>query len=326
MTVGPISPSAFVLQSNEDLGAVQVTTFISLVMFGVLLSQGYIYFSRNEDRPSLQYMVGFLLFMEACHSFTSSQVIYYDTVTRYLTTQPNSYPLTTSAVIENIITALVQSFFCYRIYRLSEGCILLTVACLTLILLRLVGGMTLAVYSFIDVSTTPNGIVFVVKLSWLITSSLACGAAADVLIAALMLYYLRQLDSPHNHTPTTQIINRLIRFSLQTGLLTSMASVTVIICFQAMQNMIWFSFYVLLAKVYSNSLLASLNARPQMRRQVVVTPAISTLLAFEAAPPISVSFRTTQASRIASNVHTRSVELPSRKSEGEEEGDDHQGL
>ncbi|KAF4616124.1 hypothetical protein D9613_011268 [Agrocybe pediades] len=226
-----------------------------------------------------------------------------------------------------MITALVQSFFCYRIYRLSDRCTLLGVSCLTLILVRFVGGMTLVVYSFMDVPKSANGIDLVVKYSWLITSPLACGAAADVLIAASMLYYLKQMDSPHNQTSTTQIIHRLIRFALQTGLLTSMTSVTVIICFQALPNMIWFSLYVLLAKVYSNSLLASLNARSQMRRQAVEVPAMSTLLTtFEAARPISVSFRTMQASKIASNVNTRSVELPSRKSEGNEESTDDQGL
>ncbi|KAF9558196.1 hypothetical protein CPC08DRAFT_709823 [Agrocybe pediades] len=322
MPIESISPSPFIFQSNRDLGALQVTTFISLVMFGVLLSQGYIYFSRNKDRPSLRYLVGFLLFMEACHSFTSSQAIYYNTVTRY----PNSYALTTTAAIENITTALVQSFFCYRIYRLSDRCILLGISCLTLILIRFVGGMTLVVYSFMDVPKSANSIDLAVKYSWVITLPLACGAAADVLIAASMLYYLRQMDSPHNQTSTTQIIHRLIRFALQTGLLTSMTSVTVIICFQALPNMIWFSFYVLLAKVYSNSLLASLNARSQMRRQVVVTPAMSALLTFEAARPISVSFRTTQASGIASNVNARSVEFPSQKSEDDGESVDDQGL
>jgi len=92
---------------------------------------------------------------------------------------------------------IFQSFFCYRIYRFS-GSILLGIGCAALVLLRFVGGMTLVVYSYIDVSSTPNGLNFVVRLSWLITSSLTCGAAADVVIAASMLYYLRQMDSPHN--------------------------------------------------------------------------------------------------------------------------------
>ncbi|KAF9558201.1 hypothetical protein CPC08DRAFT_709829 [Agrocybe pediades] len=315
MTLGPIPPNSFVLQSDVDLGAVQVTTFISLIMFGVLLSQGYIYFSRTKDRQSVQYLVGFLLFLEACHSFTASQTIYYDTVTRYLTTQPNSYPLTTTGAIENVITVLVQSYFCYIIYRLYGGSVFMGVACLTLVLLRFVGGMTFIAYSFIDISTTPNGIILIVRLSWLITASLACGAAADVLIAASMLYSLRKMDLPGNAQSTTAIINRLIRLSLQTGLLTSMTSVAVIICFQAMQNMIWFSLYVLVAKVYSNSLLASLNARSHIRREtVVIGPA--TITTFEAAAPISVSFRTTQASRMASNINA--IEPPMLKSESED--------
>jgi len=58
--------------------------------------------------------------------------------------------------------------------------------------------MTVIGYSFVDVPTPTSGIILVVRLSWLITSCLSCGAAADVLIAASMLYYLKRMDSPHN--------------------------------------------------------------------------------------------------------------------------------
>jgi len=104
------------------------------------------------------------------------------------------------------------------------------------------------------------------KFSWLITSALTCGSAADIVIAASMVYYLRKLVSSTNLESTTAMLNRLIRFSLQTGILTSMTSLASIACFQAMSNMVWFSVYIFLAKLYSNSLLVSLNARPRKKQ------------------------------------------------------------
>jgi len=287
-----LPPSSFVLESNENLGSVQITTFLSLILFGVVLAQGYTYFWRSgEDRLVLKLLVTFVLMLEAIHSFTASQTIYYDTITRFKKAEPNSYPVSITVAIETLITIIVQSFFSYRAYRLSRR-LSISMACFSLALCRFIGGVYLSVQCFLDVPRNPNGIMFANRLSWLITSSLACGGAADILIAMTMLYYLRKLASPLNLESTTQVINRLVRWSLQTGLVTSMTSVAVIICFQAMGNMVWFSLYVLLAKVYSNSLLVSLNARPVFHREA----APSTQLRFESrsAPPISVPLRTTR--------------------------------
>jgi len=237
-------------------------------------------------------LVTFLLALEAFHSFAASQTIYFDTVTRFKTAQPNSYPLSTTTALETLITVVVQSFFSYRIYRLS-GRFSISIACLSLATLRFMGGVSLCVQSFLDVPKDHNGIMFVVKFSWLVTSSLACGAAADVLIAISMLYYLRKLASPMNLNSTTQVINRLVRWSLQTGLITSMTSVVVIVTFQSMENMVWFGVYIILAKLYSNSLLVSLNARPILNTGQIHEPPVSTLLQFNTARAISVSFRNT---------------------------------
>jgi len=253
--------------------------------------------------------------LESFHSFTAARVIYYDTVTRWKTAEANSYPLSTNVVLETLITLLVQCFFSSRVYRLS-GRLSIGIACFTLALLRFIGGVAISVENFMDVPNTPNGIGLVVRFSWLITSALACGGAADVLIAIFMTYYLRKLASPMNLNSTTEIINRLVRFALQTGLITSMASVAVIICFQAMPNMVWFSLYILLAKLYSNSLLVSLNARP---RKTDVSDGAKThpselVFGLGYSGPISISFQVSRMGDVSEWV------LPlSQKSVGSEE-------
>jgi len=263
--VRSIDPSTFRVESNGNLGAVEIATFLGLILFGVSLSQGYTFFRwSGEDRLSLKIMVSALLCLESFHSFTAAMAIYYDTVTRWQTAEANSYPISTNVVLETLITLLVQCFFSLRIYRLSKK-LSVSIACFSLALLRFVGGVAISVENFLDVPNKPNGISLVVRFSWLITSALTCGCAADILIAISMTYYLRKFASPTNLQSTTEVINRLIRFALQTGLLTSMTSLAVISCFQAMSNMVWFSLYILLAKLYSNSLLVSLNARPRTK-------------------------------------------------------------
>jgi len=292
--VGLIKSSEFVFESNKELGALEIPTFVSLVLLGVSLSQGYTYFQRSEgDRLALKLLVSTLLLLEIFHSFTASHSIYFETVTRWNRGgEANSYPLSICVLSENIITFIVQCFFSHRIYRLSQK-LPLSILCFIFSLLRFAGGIGLSVESILDVPRTPNG-DFVFTFSWLITSALAVGATADVLIAISMLYYLRKLDSGSNLKSTTAVLNRLVRWTLQTGLITSMTSVAVIICFQAMVNMVWLGLYIILAKIYSISLLVSLNARPQ-RGVSNLTRKISTSdLQFESPIPVSVSFQNAQ--------------------------------
>ncbi|KAH9483306.1 hypothetical protein JR316_0005412 [Psilocybe cubensis] len=313
--VRDIQPSTFRLESNVNLGAIQITTFLSLILFGIFLSQAYAYFSTNGDNWKLKTLVVSLVFLESSHSFTAAQTIYYDTVTRFKVAQPNSYPLSTTVALETLVTVVVQaSAHASKAPEWLSSRVFPSVACLGLSLLRFIGGIVLTVESFMDVPKNENGLMFVFTFSWLITASLACGGAADVLIAGLMLFHLRKLSSPMNHTSTTEVINRLVRWSLrkgyflfdattinsmnfttlaETGLITSLTSMAVIILFQAMGDMIWFGLYILLAKIYSNSLLASLNARPTIhaRHRDQEAP-ISTMIQFSNSVPISVSFRT----------------------------------
>ncbi|KAF9553532.1 hypothetical protein CPC08DRAFT_226309 [Agrocybe pediades] len=282
------SPDAFKVETDGNLGAVEIATFLSLVLLGISLSQGYTYFRRSSrDSRGLKAMVTILLTMEVFHSFTASHTIYYDTVTRWNSAEINSYSLSANVATETLITFLVQCFFCHRILRLSKN-IFISGACIVLTSLRFLGGLAMSAECVIDVHRTPNWVTFITDFNWLVTSALALGGATDLLIAAAMLYYLRRMASPTNMKSTTQMINRLVRFSLQTGLFTSLASLAVIICFQAMRNLVWFGLYIVLAKIYSNSLLASLNARRLPRRSSTspnLRGGISTHMDFATAPP-----------------------------------------
>jgi hypothetical protein len=271
--IGPIQPSKFIVESNGNLGSVEIAIFIGLVLFGIALSQGYTYFRLSGDcdgRFRMQLMVIVLLTLEFFHSFTAATSIYYDSVTKWKSAQPNSYPLSTNALLETLTTLIVQCFFSFRIYKLSSK-LLISITCFTLAVLRFIAGVAAVVELFLDVPNVPNGTGVVVRISWLITSVLSCGAAADVLIAATMTYYLHKLASPFNSESTSNLLNRLIRFALQTGLITSMTSVAVIIFFQCVTNMVWVSLYMILAKLYSNSLLVALNARPRLEKSKTVT-------------------------------------------------------
>ncbi|KAF8209998.1 hypothetical protein K438DRAFT_1929758 [Mycena galopus ATCC 62051] len=261
---------AYGVDSAAVLGIMEIGVFLSLVMFGVVTLQGYIYFQNcRGDRTGLKLLVGSLLFFELCHSVASCHAIYYFTVILAgipeLQKSANNYSLSLIPVFETIITAIVQGFFAYRI-RLLSGRLHISLICWGLCVVRFVGGMAMASESFLDIPREPDYFVLQETYGWLISSALFVGAILDVLIAVSLCFYIQKLYTPYNLPRGEELIRRLIAWTIETGLITSLGSVAVVIAFQTMKfNFIWLALYTLLAKLYSNSLLVSLNARSQRR-------------------------------------------------------------
>ncbi|KAJ7670100.1 hypothetical protein DFH06DRAFT_1180000 [Mycena polygramma] len=252
---------------------VEIGVFLSLVLFGVVALQGCIYFHNcRSDRPGLKILVGSVLIFELGHSIASCHAIYDFTVilagVPELEKPANSYSLSILAVFETLITALVQAFFAYRI-RILSGRIYISLICWALCLLRLAGGMAMATEAFIDIPLEPDYFHFQGIYGWVITSALNVGVVLDVLITLSLCVYIRQLYTPYNLPRSEQLIHRLIVWTIQTGLITSLTSIAVVVAFQTMKhNFIWLALYTFLAKLYSNSLLVSLNSRPEHRAMV----------------------------------------------------------
>lgn len=63
---------------------------------------------------------------------------------------------------------------------------------------RFIGGLALGVESLIDIARPADGFYLLTTYGWLITASFTIGAAADILIAGSMCFYLRRLGSSLN--------------------------------------------------------------------------------------------------------------------------------
>jgi len=262
---------------DVNLGFMEVALAISLILFGILVIQAYNYFQNFDDWLPMKVLVTVVSVLEVFHTVVITHTIYYITITLAGRTKvgPNSYPLTTGIVLETLITGLVQGFFSFRIYRLS-GKPYISIICWTLSLLRLGGGLALAAESYMNVPKQSNAFVLTDSYGWLITLALSVGAFVDVLIALSLCYYIKRLAPTTPSQSAGTLIDRVVTWTIQTGIITSMASVAVIITFQTIRKTeIWFSIYTILAKLYSNSFFVSLNVR---QRNDEVPPTLSGLV------------------------------------------------
>ncbi|KAG2012837.1 hypothetical protein CC2G_009803 [Coprinopsis cinerea AmutBmut pab1-1] len=103
------------------------------------------------------------------------------------------------------------------------------------------------------------------SVGWMAVSLLSMGAAIDIMIATSMLFYLYG-QREKVLARSVRLIDRLVQYTLCTGLLPSLSAVVMVIMYSVdPDSMIWLAIYTCLAKLYSNSVLASLNARATLR-------------------------------------------------------------
>ncbi|KAF4580517.1 hypothetical protein EYR38_003115 [Pleurotus pulmonarius] len=109
--------------------------------------------------------------------------------------------------------------------------------------------------------------------SWenLTTSSLALGGVTDLIIAFSLGYYLHNARS--GIIKTDKLINKLIFWAVNVGILTSIADFTVMALIatqpQHTKNMTFVAVYEIISNLYAASMLATLNIRQFTREHVL---------------------------------------------------------
>jgi hypothetical protein len=207
-------------------------------------------------------LVAVILLFDTIHQILIAHTLYVYTVTNYgnpLALGQLVWSLLVEVLFNGFIALFVQLFLTMRIWRLSERSIPLTVTVLFLVFSEF--GCIIA-YSIKSLSFTTFAEITSLKRLSITVNALA--ALGDVLIAAALCYLLHSSRTGFQRSDT--IINKLIVFAVNTGLLTSICAVASLISITVAGNtFVYICFFFVLGRLYSNSLLATLNARQMIR-------------------------------------------------------------
>ncbi|KAK0482427.1 hypothetical protein IW261DRAFT_1562114 [Armillaria novae-zelandiae] len=302
-----MQPPNVPVESYQIVGSLQIGVFFNLILLGAVVVQAAAYFRRcRRDSLIFKILVALVLTLEIVHSICASLSIYYFTVIIADISDPrkprSSYFLASVAVIEPLSTALVQGFFCFRIYRLS-GNIYTTGLTGLFSGFRVSTGLFLGYRAFRDVPLEPAFLVFQHEWDWLLTAAFVVGALADLTIACTLCYHVNKLASP-------LVMKTYIRRGVEWDILAFIADrprlgnspdlfsddggyLRVLFC------VTWIGMYIVLAKLYSNALLSSLNARYSYRRMMNV----------DAGSETSVNSQEISVTRLRRNTHPGVIEL-----------------
>jgi len=261
---------------DATLGALEIGVLMSIFLFGIATVQVFIYSQSNfKDSLQLRFLVGLIYSLETIHSVCICALLYSLTVVNYgvaTTIADAPWSLDLSAVLSAWIGAIIQAFFTYRVKVLS-GRLVIPIMIWTLSLSRASLGIMIGVVTLRSKTLTK----FIDDYPWLVTTQLVLGAVIDVLNTSSICFYLLRRRS--NISMSHKLVDRIVIWSIETGMVTSVTAVAMMICAIAMpHNLVYIGILMPYAKMFSNSLFASLNARRWLRQSTaeVVTAGKST--------------------------------------------------
>ncbi|KAJ7123132.1 hypothetical protein C8R44DRAFT_785360 [Mycena epipterygia] len=236
----------------------------SYCLYGMLLVQVYMYSEAfAKDRRGIKIIVWSMFTFETVFTI-------FTTIAAWNAYGPGWGDTDTLLIIDwaweplpalnGVLAAMAQSFYIWRIYSLTRKLWLpIIIACIMLTQL------TMAFYYGIVVSIEGRGVDKLFALSPEVTVWLVGSAACDILITLSLVFILSRQRRTAGFQRTTSVINKLIRFSVETGSVTSVgALIEVILWLTCRQWNLHFIFFLILGKLYSNMLMATLNCRAPM--------------------------------------------------------------
>ncbi|KAJ6583065.1 hypothetical protein DFH09DRAFT_1309302 [Mycena vulgaris] len=249
---------------DATYGAMFIGVLFATFFQGVLTLQAYIYYEAFPDDPvGLKALIASVWILDVAHLALICQACYHYLITSWGNNDAllvSTQPLDLHLVFVGMATAICQGFFLYRIWTFSKKNWILTgvlgAACLTTFVLD-------AAMSA-QISRVPSVASFS-ALTGEVVTLFSLGAAVDVAIAVILVWYLRAGETSFNRT--TFVIGRVIQYTVATGLATSALAVGCLIAYLARPHtFIFIAMHFSLGRMYTNALLATLNARHTLRR------------------------------------------------------------
>ncbi|KDR71248.1 hypothetical protein GALMADRAFT_143953 [Galerina marginata CBS 339.88] len=260
MAPAPVTPADL----GKIAGPLLIAYLLNWGLFGVLSMQVYLYhLAFPGDRAGFKVLVYGTYLWEAVQTFlltTSAFMTFATGFTNPMALDTIGTIWFSVPIMVGFVAFVSQVFYAYRIIILSQNRYIVGII-LLLSCLSFSASIALGV-------ETKNAVLFshYLKKKNLITSGIWEGGSAgcDVMIAASMTYLLKRHDT--RVKPTQVLLKRIIRLTIETGSLTAAVAILSHILGLLPGKLTYYQTSVaVLGKLYSNSMMASLNSRMQVR-------------------------------------------------------------
>ncbi|KAJ7468402.1 hypothetical protein B0H11DRAFT_2045387 [Mycena galericulata] len=245
---------------------VLIAIALAMPLFGITIAQTTYYFRWfSADRVHVKTMVTILFFMDTAHTVCIVKASR-DWFLVQLFSPFVPRVLIVGMVLTYTIIFIVQCSYAVRLWLLSGKNKVVTSVVILLALGQFGGGMGQSISMFIGQSLSLAHTSRFFDISGKI--ELSCSLACDLVITGAMVYFLRSMGGTSGIHRTSEVVNKIIVYSISVGLFTSVGTTVNIALWLGMPQTYDFGIpHLILSKLYCNSLLAMLNARLKLRER-----------------------------------------------------------
>ncbi|KDQ56884.1 hypothetical protein JAAARDRAFT_36357 [Jaapia argillacea MUCL 33604] len=250
------------------IGPILIGVVFNVFLFGTMVMQCYLYFiTFKRDKRRIRFLVWMLLVLDTANTIFDIATLYGYTITDFGNHEAVSYGTWRAAMdpaLTAVISASVQGFFAWRVHCLVQ-ITWLTVVIYVGIALQALSALGVAIVGSIITAFADWGRweVKVPIVTWLVFA-----ACVDCTITGSLIWSLQR--SRTGLSVTDDLITKLIKMTVQTGLVTAICAVLDLVLYLTLPLYpIHLCFNLPLAKLYSNSLLSALNARLSASTEIV---------------------------------------------------------
>ncbi|THU77609.1 hypothetical protein K435DRAFT_846115 [Dendrothele bispora CBS 962.96] len=237
------------------LGMTMLGLIFSSILYGITLSQIYTYFRRfPRDSIKIKALVVSIVILDVVSVVLVCHACWY-----YLITNGKStlavWSLNAELAISMFISGIAEGFMAYRVWMLSGRRRLLTFVLLAFAVAHFISGEVSAA-QFLKLERFAK--FASVKVPSILRLSTA--AICDTGIAISLCYFLQQKRTGYKRTD--EIIDRLMLFSINSGLITSVTSIACLITYLVVpKTWVYLALCFLISRLYGNTFLNALNSR-----------------------------------------------------------------
>ncbi|TRM69570.1 hypothetical protein BD626DRAFT_474563 [Schizophyllum amplum] len=251
----------------KTYGAVLLGGLFSAWLGGMVSAQTVVYIKLywKRDSTKLKSLVGAVWFLDALHSMAVWVAAWYYFIDHFSAAEGIAripWSIAMTVVFTALVIFLVHLFLARRIHLLSHGNYYLSASVTVLAVLRLMSAC-LTTGTMFHYGTFKD---FRDHFSWVFTLGLALSSAVDILITCCLFVLLHQTRTSMHMPGLTSVLDTLILYAFESGSLTCVATVVSMLCWITMNyNLIFLGLHFVIAKLYANTFLATLNMRYMIR-------------------------------------------------------------
>jgi hypothetical protein len=247
-------------QFDGTIGSFVIGTILALFLSGVVAAQAFTFYaSFPDERRVYWWLVTVLLLLDLTHSAISCYTVYFWCVTSFgnpavLAISPFSFGI--APALEAFIATVVQSFYAYRVYIISNRNKWLPFG----IMLGSLVGLGFATSATVLTFQRYNSeFARFHEFSYGADAWIAASSLSDLIITCSLIYYMLRIKN--GFASTDSIAHRVARNALETNGLTLVVSLVFLILFLTVNEAQYVIVLLPLPKLYVNAVLVSFNAR-----------------------------------------------------------------